>query len=78
MFGSDDSRLLEEDFIFVPEFRSYLEGYHKASGSGLARKTINRHVVNIMDFLYYSSTHNRHVHENEPDQLRPGQPVHQR
>jgi hypothetical protein len=31
-----------------------------------------------MDFLYYSSTHNRHVHENEPDQLRPGQPVHQR
>ena len=78
MFGSDDSRLHEEDFIFVPEFRSYLEGYHKASGSGLARKTINRHVVNTMDFLYYSSTHNRHVHENEPDQLRPGQPVHQR
>ena len=22
-----------------------------------------------MDFLYYSSTHNRHVHENEPDEI---------
>ena len=69
MFGSDDSRLHEEDFIFVPEFRSYLEGYHKASGSGLARKTINRHVVNIMDFLYYSSTHNRNVDPDGPDEI---------
>ena len=42
MFGSDDSRLHEEDFIFVPEFRSYLEGYRKTSGTRLARKTINR------------------------------------
>ena len=69
MFGSDDSRLHEEDFIFVPEFRSYLEGYRKTSGTRLTRKTINRHVINIMDFLYYSSTHNRHVHENEPDEI---------
>ena len=51
MFGSDDSQLHEEDFIFVPEFRSYLECYRKANGTCLARKTISRHVVNIMDFL---------------------------
>lgn len=42
MFGSDDSRFHEEDFIFVPEFRSYLEGYRKTSGTRLTRKTINR------------------------------------
>jgi len=69
MFGSDDSRLHEEDFIFVPEFRSYLEGYRKTSGTRLTRKTINRHVINIMDFLYYSSTHNRYVHDDEPDEI---------
>ena len=69
MFGSDDSRLHEEDFIFVPEFRSYLEGYRKTNGTRLTRKTINRHVINIMDFLYYSSTHNRYVHDDEPDEI---------
>lgn len=47
MFGSDDSRLHEEDFIFVPEFRSYLEGYRKTSGTRLTRKTINRHQDNV-------------------------------
>ena len=69
MFGMEDSRLHEEDFIFVPEFRSYLEGYRKASGAGLSKKTIKRHVVNVMDFLYYSSTHNRHVHKEETDEV---------
>ena len=36
MFGMEDSRLNEEDLIFVAEFRSYLEGYRKASGAGLS------------------------------------------
>lgn len=69
MFGLEDSRLHEEDFLFVPEFRSYLEDYRKANGTGLTKKTINRHVVNVMDFLYYSSMHNRYVHEDEPDEV---------
>ena len=69
MFDADDSRLHEEDFLFVPEFKAYLESYHKANGTGLARKTINRHVTNVMDFLYYSSTHNYNVDVEGPDEV---------
>lgn len=69
MFGSEDSRLHEEDFLFVLDFKANLESYRKANGTGLTKKTINRHVVNVMDFLYYSSMHNRYVHEDEPDEV---------
>ena len=69
MFGLEDSRLHEDHFLFVPEFKTSLESYRKANGASLSRKTINRHIVNVMDFLYYCSMHNRHVHEDESDEV---------
>ena len=65
----NDSKLHEEDFIYAPEFRLYLESYKKANGTGLSRKTINRHVVNVVDFLYYSSTHNKEMDNEGPDEV---------
>lgn len=69
MFDVDDSCLHEEDFLYVPEFRSYLESYKKANGTGLSRKTINRHMTKVMDFLYCSSTHNYNVDTEGPDEV---------
>ena len=62
-----DTRLKEKDFVHVPEFRAYLESTEKKNGKSFASKTINRHVINVIDFLYYSSTHNYEVELNGPD-----------
>lgn len=51
MFGLEDSRLHEDDFLFVPEFKTSLESYRKANGASLSRKTIYRHIVNVMECL---------------------------
>lgn len=61
--------LKEKDFLYVPEFRAYLENLVKGTGKGLAPKTIKRHVVNVIDFLYYSSTHNYNVELDGPDEV---------
>ena len=69
MEETNNSRLNEENFLYLPEFRTYLENYRKSNGTPLARKTINRHVDNVLDFLYYSSTHNYNVDDDGPDEV---------
>ena len=65
----DDTKLKEKDFLYVPEFKAYLEGSEKGNGKGLSPKTIRRHVINVIDFLYYSSGHNYEVDPDGPDSV---------
>ncbi|MCH4154001.1 MAG: hypothetical protein LKG26_01795 [Saccharofermentans sp.] len=64
-----DTSLKEKDFLYVPEFRAYLENSAKKNGKSFAPKTIKRHVINVIDFLYYSSTHNYEVELDGPDEV---------
>ena len=63
------SKLDEKDFIYLSEFREYLEHGDSGKKSGLAPKTIKRHVINVIDFLYYASTHNYEVEIGGPDEV---------